>query len=183
MKKFALLAILVSSLTACGTTDVYERRAEADRAQRTRDAEQAVSRAPVWMTKLPESRDAVYANGTAVSNDMAMAEEKARLIALAKICVAAGGSVDQQSRVYQTDTEETSTERSETAIQSRCRTVDVTGSEVREIQRVAEGSRIRAYVLVALPTGEANPLVRARDQRDARRDTEQRAKQAFERLN
>lgn len=183
MKKFALLAISVAALSACGTTDVYERRAEAERAQRSRDAERAVAQAPAWMTKLPESRDAVYANGTAVSGDMSMAEEKARLVALAKICVSAGGTVDQQSRVYQSDTENSSTEQSETAIQSRCRAVDVSGSEVREIRRVAEGGRFRAYVLMALPIGVANPLAQVRDQREARRATEYRANDAFKRID
>lgn len=183
MQKFAMLALSVSILSACGTTDVYERRVQADQTQKTREVERAVAQAPSWMSKLPESADAVYANGTASSGDMAMAEEKARLIALAKICVAAGGSVDQQSRVYQMDTENSSSEQSETAIQSRCRTVDVTGSEVREIRRVAEGARYRAYVLMALPIGKANSLVQARDQRDARRTVEQRANDAFKRID
>lgn len=177
-----LLIVVSGLLCACGTTDVYERRAEQELQRKTRYNERAVERAPTWMNKLPESTSAIYAAGTAVSMDMAMAEEKAKLIALAKICVAAGGSVDQQSRIYRNDTESSSSEQSEMAIQSRCRTVDVTGTEVREIKRVSEGDRFRAYVLVALPTGEANPLAQTRDQREARRAVDQRARDAFQRL-
>lgn len=182
MNKLSLIAVAVL-LSACGTTDVYEKRAQSEYDRNAKEAERAVSQAPAWMTKLPESENAVYANGTAISRDMSMAEEKAKLIALAKICVAAGGTVDQQSRVYQMDTENSSSEQSETAIQSRCQAVDVTGTEIREVKRVASGDRFRVYVLVALPTGAANPLAKQKEQRALRTQTEARAAKTFESFN
>jgi hypothetical protein len=95
MKKFFVLAPIVTMLAACGTTDPYEKRANLERERQDRAAEQAISRAPKWMTKLPDSKDAIYANGTALSRDFAMSDEKAKVIALSKICMAAGGEVQE----------------------------------------------------------------------------------------
>jgi hypothetical protein len=91
----------------------------------TRHVERTIDKAPEWMTKLPESKSAVYANGSGVSREFSMADEKAKLIAFSKVCMAAGGEVDKQSKMFLSDTEDTSTERSELAVRSTCRGVDI----------------------------------------------------------
>jgi hypothetical protein len=135
------------------------------------------------MTKLPESKSAVYASATATSPDFAMADEKAKVIAFGKICMAAGGEVDKQSRVFRQDVGETSSENSEMAIRAMCRKVDVTGAELVEVKRVSEGSRFRSYVLVALPMGEANVLRREKVDEAVRKTTAGRAREAFEEMD
>lgn len=164
MKKLLLVVPVIAILAACSTTDTYEKRAETERVRQDRAAERAVDQAPKWMTKLPESKDAVYANGTAVSRDFAMADIKARTIAYSSICMAAGGEVDKSSKIYMNDTENASSEHSEVAIRSMCRKVDISGAEVVETKRIAENGRFRTYVLVALPTGEANAIQKRKDQ-------------------
>ena len=47
---------------------------------------------------------------------------------------------------------------------------------------VSEGSRFRTYVLIALPTGTANPMARERDAREQRRVAETRSREAFKEL-
>lgn len=183
MKKLLLVLPLIGILAACGSTDPYQKRAEAERERADKAAEQAVSRAPKWMRKLPDSNDAVYANGTAVSRDFAMAEEKAKVIALSKICMAAGGEVDKSSKVYMSDTESASTEMSETAIRSMCRRVDVTGTETVETVHVAENGRIRAYVLLSLPVGEANSLQVRKDRLQASENARTQSEKAFKELD
>jgi len=162
MKKYLTLLPLVAILAACGTADPYTKRAEAERERRGKDVELAIDKAPDWMTKLPVSESAVYANGTAVSGDMAMADEKAKTIAFGKICMAAGGEVDKQSRVFRNDSGTGGFENSEMAVRSLCRKVDVTGAEITEIKRVNQGGQFRTYVLVALPMGDANTLKRTK---------------------
>jgi hypothetical protein len=179
MKKLFLIFPVVATLVACGTTDPYEKRANLERERQDRAAERAIDRAPKWMTKLPDSKDAVYANGTAVSRDFAMSDEKAKVIALSKICMAAGGEVDKSSKVYMNDTESVSTENSETAIRSMCRRVDVTGTEVVETVHVSENGRFRTYILVALPIGDANKLQIRKDQLRANKNTAERSDKAF----
>jgi hypothetical protein len=179
MKKFLILVPLAVMLTACGTTEKFERRANDINERQEKYVERAIDKAPKWMTVLPESKDAVYANGSGVSRDFTMADEKAKLAALGKICTAAGGEVDKQSKMFLSDTEDTSVERSESAIRSMCRGVDVSGVEFVETKRIAEGPRFRSYVLVSLPMGEANQLATRNDRRKAAAGTKERSDRAF----
>jgi hypothetical protein len=153
--------------------------------QVTRDAQvdRAIVQAPKWMTELPTSTNAVYANGSAISTDMSMADYKAKLFAYGKICMAAGGKVNQQAKVFMQDTSDASHETSELAIKSMCPTVDITGTEIKEVKRISEGGRFRTYVLLALPTGDANTLQKRKDQLKMKDRAEQRSTDAFKEMD
>ena len=194
MKKvFAILPLI--ALVACGSTktpvsnapvlpsETYDNRAAVSQIDREAQVNKSITQAPEWMTKLPVSNNAVYANGSAVSTDMSMADYKAKLFAFGKICMAAGGKVDQQSKVFMQDTAEASHETSELAIRSMCPSVDITGTEIREVKRIAEGGRFRTYVLVALPTGDANALQKRKDQLKLNEGAAQRGTEAFKELD
>jgi hypothetical protein len=113
---------------------------------------------------------------------MSMADYKAKLFAYGKICMAAGGQVSQQARTFMMDTSTGSVENSELAIKSMCPGVDITGVETKEVKRIAEGSRYRTYVLVALPTGDANALQKRKDQLKLNNRAEQRSTEAFKEM-
>ena len=132
----------------------------------------AISQAPEWMSKLPKAAGYVFENGTATSSDFGFADIKAKTIAYSKICTAAGGVVRSQTKMYKSDNGDTGTEQSELAIRSMCPDVDISGVETVEMKHVADGNRIRTYVLVALPTnGRAN------------KDIKRSAKEAFKELD
>ena len=198
MKK--VLAILpLIALVACGSTktapvsqapvipalptEQYDNRAAVSQIDREAQVNRSIAQAPEWMAKLPVSNSAVYANGSAVSTDMSMADYKAKLFAYGKICMAAGGRVDQQSKIFMQDTAVAGTEVSELAIKSMCPSVDITGVEIKEVKRIAEGSRFRTYVLVALPTGDANALQRRKDQLKLNNRAEQRSTEVFKEMD
>lgn len=184
MKKALVLLPIVAMLAACGTTrDPYERRADEQRERQEKLVERSLDKAPKWMTELPKSSSAVYAAGTAVSADFSMADDKAKLIALGKICMSAGGEVDKQSKVFIMDTQSGSTETSEMAIRGMCRKVDVTGAERVEIKRMPEGGRYRTYVLMALPIGDANQLKKERLNEQLAKTSEARSREAFKELD
>jgi hypothetical protein len=183
MNKLLLVVPVVALLTACGTTEKFEKRADNERVRQEKYVESTITKAPKWMDKLPESKDAVYANGSAVSRDFSMADEKAKMVAFSKICMAAGGEVDKQSKMFMSDTEDTSIERSEMVIRAMCKGTDISGTEIVEVKRVSEGSRYRSYILVALPTGDANPLQQRNDRRKAAVGAKARADKAFEELD
>jgi hypothetical protein len=185
MRKLLILLPVVALVAACSSApkETYDRRAYEIQQKQEQYTERAIERAPKWMTELPKSNAAVYANGTAVSGDFSMADEKAKTIAFGKICMAAGGEVDKNSRMFRADVGEQSVENNSVAIRSMCRTVDVTGAEVVEIKRLSEGSRFRSYVLVALPTGTANPMQQRRDQNQARRSVQAQSDAAFRELD
>jgi hypothetical protein len=184
MRKF-LVIVTALVLTACGSSpkDPYERRAYEDQKQREAATNRALDQAPKWMTELPTSSNAVYANGSAVSGDFSMADNKAKMVAYSKICMAAGGRVDQRSRMFIQDSGDSTVENSETAIRSMCPGVDITGVETREVKRVSENGRYRTYVLVALPMGEANQLAIRNDKRKAAAGAKARADAAFQELD
>lgn len=184
MKTFVALA-LVATLAACSSApkDSYERRVYEENQRQEKAVEKSIDKAPKWMTELPESKNAVFANGSSVSRDMSMADWKAKMVAMGKICVAAGGRISQQGKIFMQDSEHTSTEISEMAIKTFCPSVDVTGVEVREIKRIAEGNRYRTYVLVALPTGDANLLQKRKDALAQQQRAQVRSTEAFKELD
>ena len=179
MKKLLLAVPVISLLAACSSTDTYDKRVDAERERNVKAVERSIDKAPKWMSELPKSNSAVYANGTAISRDFAMSDIKAKNIAYSQICMAAGGEVDKTSKIYMNDTEAASTENSELAIRSLCRKVDITGVEVVDTVRVNENGRFRTYVLVALPTGEANSLQRRKDQLRASDNARVQSERAF----
>jgi hypothetical protein len=182
MKSLLLLPI-VAILAACGTTDPYGKRADQERERQERYVERSIDKAPKWMFELPTSSSAVFESGTAVSGDWMMADAKAKATAYGKICMMAGGTASQQTKIYRTDSEATSTELSEQAIRTGCKSVDLTGVEVKEVKHVAEGTRYRTYVLVVLPTGDANLLRKYKDAQRQRELAANRAPEAFKDLD
>jgi hypothetical protein len=183
MKKTLLLLPIVAVLAACGTTDVYQKRADQERERQERYVERAIDKAPEWMTKVPLSNSAVFEAGSAVSGDFSMADIKAKADAYGKICMLAGGTATQQTKIYRTDSAVASTEMSEMALRTNCKEVDLTGVEVRDIKRIAEGGRFRVFVLVALPTGDANLLKKAKLAQAQQDFATKRAPEAFKELN
>ena len=185
MKKLFVLLPVAAVIAACSSTpkDDYEKRAAAVEVKREANVEKSISKAPAWMTELPVSKNAVYANGTAVSSDMNMADYKAKLFAYGKICMAAGGKVSQQAKTFMQDTTDATNEMSELAIKSMCPGVDITGVETKEVKRVAEGSRFRSYALVVLPVGEANLLQSRKDQLRVKEQSVVRGTEAFKELD
>ena len=185
MKKLFVLLPVVALIAACSSTpkDDYEKRAAAVDAKRESNVEKSISKAPSWMNELPTSNSAVYANGTAVSLDMSMADFKAKLFAYGKICMAAGGKVSQQAKIFMQDNTDASNETSELAIRSICPGVDITGVETKEVKRISEGGRFRSYALVALPTGEANSLQKRKDQLLLKDQAAARSSESFKELD
>jgi len=149
MKKLVIAAAVTSVLTACGTTNNTAQLQNSGVPQAAQMVA-AVKEAPEWMSKLPKVQGYVFENGTATSSDFGFADIKAKTMAYSKICTSAGGTVRSQTKMYKSDNGDTGTEQSEMAIRSMCADVDITGVETVEMKHVAEGNRIRTYVLVAL---------------------------------
>lgn len=176
MKKFLIVVAVTGLLSACGSTK-YQTRADLYPTGPTAAQQSsAISQAPEWMSRVPKSANAVYESATATSGDFAMADMKAKAIAYAKICTAAGGKVRSQTKVFTQDNGTTTTEMSEMAIRSICPDIDITGVETVEMKHVADGNRIRTYVLVALPIGSANTMKTAKE-------SARSSKEAFQELD
>jgi hypothetical protein len=158
-------------LAACGTTNTTT-QLQNNSVPQVAQMAVAVKEAPEWMSKLPKVQGYVFENGTATSNDFGFADIKAKTIAYSKICTSAGGTVRSQTKIYKSDNNDIGTEQSELAIRSMCADVDITGVETVEMKHVAEGNRIRTYVLVALSLSG-----------NAGKNTKRTAREAFRELD
>lgn len=184
MKKLLVLIPVLAMLTACGTSrDPYERRADAERERQEKYVERVIDKAPKWMLDTPISNSAVFAAGTSASGDYSMAFQKAKADAYGKICMAAGGTASQRTKVYKTDSATSSAEASEMILRTQCKEVDLTGVEIKERKIISEGNRFRAYVLVVLPTGDANILRKAKEQAKLNAQVAGRSAEAFRELD
>jgi hypothetical protein len=164
MKKLAIALAVTGVLSACSTSGTnYSAQYNAPNTLKESQFRSAVEQAPVWMSKLPKATGYVFENGTATSADFGFADIKAKSMAYAKICTAAGGKVRSQVKMFRSDSGDNSTDQSEMALRSMCPDVDITGVETVEMKHVSEGNRIRTYVLVALPIGDKNVLKSAKD--------------------
>jgi hypothetical protein len=176
--KNALYAVpLIGLLSACGSSPVSKNvQTDLEYRQQAKVATQAISEAPIWMTKLPKETGVIYENGTAISSDFSMADLKAKTMAYVKICTGAGGKVRSQMKMYRADSDAASIEQSELTVRSICPDVDITGVETVEMKHVAEGNRIRSYVLVALPMGSKNIM-------KSTKEVQNRSPEAFKELD
>jgi hypothetical protein len=177
MKKVLIATVVTGMLTACGTSGTnYSAMYSGQDSVKTAQMSSAISQAPEWMSKLPKAPGYIFENGTATSSDFGFADIKAKAMAYAKICTAAGGKIRQQTKIFKSDTGDTSVDHSELAIRSMCANIDITGVETVEMKHVSEGNRIRSYVLVTLPLGDKNIL-------KSTRDAQARAPEAFRELD
>ena len=174
MKKLIIAVAVASTLSACGSNPVahYVKETEKQNERQERAMKMAIDESPEWMTKVPKSLTAVYETGTASHVDFSMADMIAKTMAYAKICTAAGGTVRSQTKLFGNNSGMTS----EITARSMCPDIDITGVETVDVKHVAEGNRIRTYVLVALPIGSANVL-------RTTRESEKRAPEAFKELD
>jgi hypothetical protein len=177
MKKIVIALTVTGVLTACGTSNPnYSAMYSGQNSLQTAQMKSAIEQAPIWMSRLPKAPGFIFENGTATSGDFGFADMKAKTMAYAKICTAAGGKIRQQTKIFKSDSGDNSVDQSELAIRSMCADVDITGVETVEMKHVSEGNRIRTYVLVALPLGDKNVL-------KSTRDAQNRAPEAFKELD
>ena len=185
--KLTLVCAVIATalLSGCGTTrDAYERRADAERETRMATQEKILDKTPDWYNRLPISNSAVYESGFGSSFNMSDADAYAKNDAYGKICMAAGGKTSSQTKTYSSESENARSQTHERATKSFCPGVDLTGIEQKEIKRfVTANGKVNTYVLVVLPTGDANILRRAKEQAASDERAVVRSKEAFKEMN
>lgn len=123
----------------------------------------ALDEAPEWYYRTPTKENVIYAAATARSRDMEMANEKALTQAQGKIAETVAGKVSKVTKTYKADVGDRHVENSSSAVKKLTDRVDFTGTEIVETKIIKEKDGwYRAYVLVALPLGEANTLLQTR---------------------
>lgn len=184
MKKTLLLIPIIAMLAACGTTDKYGKIAEQEQKTRIKSAEKILDKAPKWCDKLPESKSAIYECGFGSSFNKSDSFAYATAEAYGIICMTAGGRASQQTKLYSSEGERSRTQINERATKTSCPNVDLTGARRESVEQfVTADGRINTYVLIALPTGDANILKRAKEAHAERELALKRAPDAFKELD
>jgi hypothetical protein len=147
------------------------------------NVQRAIDAVPDWFVEVPKSSDTIYSVGDGVSSSMSGALGNARANAFEGICQSAGGTVRSQTKIFRQDTESSSTSLSTTAIRNLCPDVDITGAVVEKRKVIQDGSRFRAFVLVALPMGEKNVLARTKHADKLQEKAVQSSEDAFKELD
>jgi protein required for attachment to host cells len=179
MKKALLALPLTLAITACGTFNknpetskvtipdaISEQRSIKEiepASQKPVDLQAAnvANSIPVWFLQTPQQEGYIFGTGTGRSRDLGMAKEKALSEAQGKIAEAVDGKVTKQTKVFKTEAGSNVIENSSTVTKKTAINVNFTGTEVREVVvRLEPGGQYRTFVLVALPLGENNQVLK-----------------------
>lgn len=119
--------------------------------------------APEWFLKLPQStEEMIFAAGTATSTDEQMAFDKARMFAEQKLIELLSTKLQTQTLSNRVAAGDTVTSRFETLIKKSA-SGELVGAERVDAQSSNDGRLYKVYVLLRLPLGEANMLMRERN--------------------
>jgi hypothetical protein len=188
MKKILTLLPIVALLAACGTTDPYGKRDQDIKKSELKDRERNISEMPEWMTKIPASDAAKFAAASGEAETINAAISIARNNAFTALCMTDGGTIDSQSKQFETANSKSSNYESVT--RTKCKAIEVTGYEIYSTKSIGKNPVVvptstgyTAYLLVALPTGKANPLRQAKEQEKREVRESARAVEAFKELD
>ena len=186
MKKILLLVPVIAVLAACGTTDIYGDRNAGILKAETKAKEKVLDEMPSWYMNVPTSTSAIYSAGMGQADTPEMAITAAQTAAKAKICYSADGEVSSQTKDFATGS--TKTSRIERVTRTNCNNVSIAGIEYagdkvgKNPKVIVSGNTFTAYVLMALPTGEANVQRTYIDNRKREALEAKRADEAFKEL-
>lgn len=119
--------------------------------------------APDWYLKLPQStEEMIFAAGTATSTDEQMAFDKARMFAEQKLIELLSTKLQTQTLSNRVSVNDAVSARFETMIKKSA-SGELVGAERVDAQSTNDGRTYKVYVLLRLPLGEANTLMRERN--------------------
>ena len=168
MKHMSLINIIMSTtaiglLAACSSDPLTESLSSQDK-QRAAVVEQQVDNIPDWVMELPESEEAFYSVGTAVSSDLQLSIDKSTLAAKRTLADRIGGELSTQIKSFVTELGEQGTSdvimiEIEQATKNVVANVNVAGYNPVNIEIIPEGIVFRTYVLLEYPVGSANDIL------------------------
>lgn len=168
-KSFLFASALALGLAGCSSTperDNYALQQEMNEA-RAEQAEEVLDVTPDWYLNPPKDSFGLYGTGTAYSQDLQFALEKAKLRAQGQIAEAYQAEVSRQSSslVQESADGERLSGADKQVTDVFVDQADLSGTEVRQSKVVQEKTGYRAYILAFYPFGETN-VVKAERQRE-----------------
>jgi len=139
---------------------------------------QTMVQAPGWFVTLPEdTEDMTFAAGTATSNDEQMAYDKARMSAERKLVEQMYARITTQTNSYRAERSQAMVENYQQVTRKNARG-ELSGAQRVDSQVTHDGYNYKVYVLLRLPTGQANSIQTRRDQTRLQREGDIRSRAA-----
>jgi hypothetical protein len=146
MKK-TLLCLVAISLVGCAATDPLQ----AERDRQSAIVKQVLAQTPAWVDKPPRDGLSIYAVGTAADQDWNVADYTAKAVAYGRLCMQATGSVSQRTNVDKKEVDRKLWESTDIVLKTQCQNININDVQILETKHVAEGHKIRTFILVELP--------------------------------
>ena len=177
---------VIGLLAACSSNPLTESLSERDK-QRAAVVEQQVDSIPDWVKELPESEEAFYSVGTAVSSDLQLSIDKSVLFAKRTLADRIGGELSTQMKTFVTEVGEQGNSDVvmldiEQATKNIVANVNVAGYNPTTIEIIPEGTVFRTYVLLEYPIGSANDILIEQVRKNRALYAQIRASKAFREL-
>lgn len=136
---------------------------------------------PSWVLELPRAHNMIFGVGIGLSSNEQMAFDKARLNAERKIIQTYNSEVESLTKIYTSERDDTVTENTEIATQKISKG-NLAGAQRLNTHAELVGNKYKFYVLMALPLGDTNPILKLREQQNQKREAEIREKQTWDEL-
>lgn len=118
----------------------------------------AQAETPAWFVKMPsDTPEMIFASATAVSTDMQMALDKARLQAERKLVEMNGSKISSLTKSNRTDSGDSMVESTTVTVQKNANG-ELIGAQRVDSQVTFDGQKYRAFVLLRLPLADNNVL-------------------------
>ena len=177
------IAVALVGCGSFGSKDPIDRRADEIAKRNEAAANKIIRETPDYCKSPKIINNAIVTCGESEGFTKSNTEHWAQLDAYGKICIAAGGEVDSQSKSFNTENMSNAARSNERAIRSLCRRVDITGAEVRRPKTIYVNGKYYSWVEVALPMGEANVLRTNKINEEMNRTIEQKSERAFTQMD
>jgi PBP1b-binding outer membrane lipoprotein LpoB len=161
MKKLILAATIALVLSGCSSPTVQERIAkqqEQIEIKQTKNVQKQLENVPDWFLDYNQSDESgMYAVGTSFADDMQIALDDARTIALSELASKSSNLMSQQKALMQKKGLDGTTNKSSSLVTDEF-TVRQNMAGYRIVKREVkqEGKFVRAYVMVFLPFSRDN---------------------------
>ena len=182
--RFAVYVVLIISfvlLQSCAT----DPRIVAEQ-QKAKIAKQSLKETPKWFKKLPKKKKVLYAKGTAVSGDMQLSIDKAKIAAIRSLAEKLESTISSKTKQFAKETgidemTEVYTELEQVTINS-VKEASIVGFNEYKSKTVLIGSKYRTFYVLEFPIDKANKILLSQIKNNALVEQSIKASEAYKEL-
>ena len=183
MRFFAYVVLIISFvlLQSCATNPkiVAEQ-------QKAKISKQTIKETPKWFKKLPKKKKILYAKGTAVSGDMQLSIDKAKIAAKRSLAEKLESTISSKTKQFAKETgidemTEVYTELEQVTINS-VKEASIVGFNEYKSKTVLIGSKYRTFYVLEFPIDKANKILLSQIKNNALVEQSIKASEAYKEL-